>query len=409
MPKVLDQPATASYQPHWRSAVARRLSPWLDPTLGALAAGLAVSSLLAKDMATIDPRLHEPDAFAVLATAAAGLSLAWRRSRPVSSYAVFLLCSLAVSASSHYTGLLSLLFLLSLYSLAAHTRGIAGLAGLVGALAAFGGLALADVPDLATSDLVQAAALLVTAWAVGDAIGSRRAEHAERLRAAEQEAAAARELAASAATGERLRIARELHDIVAHSMSLIAVQAGVGAHVIDRDAEAAREALDIIADTSREALNQTRSMLGLLREKDDAVAGPPTGAAGDVTSLVEQVRAAGVEVTLDVDGTADRPGPDVRATIYRIVQESLTNVLKHSGSGAASVHITYGPDSVVVEIEDPGGTGTQRDSRPAPVSSGHGLIGLQERAQIVGGRLVYGPRAGGRFGVRAVLPVRAAS
>jgi signal transduction histidine kinase len=409
MPKVLDQPAVASFQPQWRSTLARRLSPFLDPTLGVLAAGLAVSSLLAKDLSSIDARLHEPDTFAVLATAVAGLSLAWRRTRPVSSYAVFLLCSLAVSASSHYIGLLSLLLLLSVYSLAAHTRGIAGPAGLAAALATFGGLALADVPDLETTDLVQAGALLVTAWAVGEAIGSRRAEHAERLRAAEQEAVAAREQAASAATEERLRIARELHDIVAHSMSLIAVQAGVGAHVIDTDTGAARTALEVIADTSREALNQTRSMLGLLRDKDEAVAGPPTGAAGDVTSLVEQVRTAGVAVTLEVDGTADRPAPEVQATVYRIVQESLTNVLKHSGSGSASVHITYGPDSVVVEIDDPGGTARQSDSRPAPVSSGHGLIGLQERAQLVGGRLVYGPREGGRFGVHAVLPARAAS
>jgi signal transduction histidine kinase len=407
MPKVLDQPAVATYQPHWRSAVGRRLSPWLDPVLGVLAAGLAVSSLLAKDLATIDPRLHEPDTFAVLATATAGLSLAWRRTRPVPSYAAFLLCSLAVSASSHYIGLLSLLFLLSLYSLAAHTRGVAGPVGLAAALAAFGALALADVPDLATTDLVQAAALVVTAWAVGEAIGSRRAEHAERLRAAEQEAAAAREHAASAVIGERLRIARELHDIVAHSMSLIAVQAGVGAHVIDSDTTAARKALEVIADTSRDALDQTRSMLGLLRQPGDPVAGPPTGAAGEVATLVEQMHAAGVAVTLDVVGTADRPGPEVQATMYRIVQESLTNVLKHSASASASVLVTHRPDSVEVDVEDLGDAQGQHESPVRRTSSGHGLIGLQERAELVGGRLVYGPRDGGRFGVNAVLPIGA--
>ena len=138
----------------------------------------------------------------------------------------------------------------------------------------FIGLALLDVPDLRTSDLVQACALLLAAWALGDAIRSRRAQQAERLRVAEQEAVAAREQAARAVVEERLRIARELHDVVAHSMSLIAVQAGVGGHVIRTDVDAAEHALEVIAETSRKALTQTRSMLGLLREQDDATRWP---------------------------------------------------------------------------------------------------------------------------------------
>ena len=132
-------------------------------------------------------------------------------------------------------------------------------------LLTFIGLAVLDVPDLGTSDLLQACALLLTAWALGDAIRSRRTQQSERLRIAEQEAATARELAARAVVEERLRIARELHDVIAHSMSLIAVQAGVGGHVIRTDVAAAEHALEIIAETSRKALTQTRWMLGLLR------------------------------------------------------------------------------------------------------------------------------------------------
>ena len=151
----------------------------------------------------------------------------------------------------------------------------------------FIGLALLDVPDLRTSDLLQACALLLAAWALGDAIRSRRAQQAERLRVAEQEAATAREQAARAVVEERLRIARELHDVVAHSMSLIAVQAGVGGHVIRTDVDAAERALEIIAETSRKALTQTRSMLGLLRDEDADPAAPPMQTIDDLDALVD--------------------------------------------------------------------------------------------------------------------------
>ena len=141
----------------------------------------------------------------------------------------------------------------------------------------------------------------MAAWALGDAIRSRRAQQAERLQVAEQEAATAREQAARAVVEERLRIARELHDVVAHSMSLIAVQAGVGGHVIRSDVGAAEHALEIIADTSRKALTQTRSMLGLLREQDTDPAAAPMQTIDDLDALVEDVRQAGVEVALTVE------------------------------------------------------------------------------------------------------------
>ena len=312
--------------------LARRLSPYLDLAIGLAAAALSVASLLSTDVASIDPRLEPADPLSVAATFVAGLSLVWRRRRPVAAFAVFVTCCLLVTLTDHYIGLLSVLLLFSLYSLAAHSRRRNGVAGLVLCLLVFIGLAVLDVPDLGTSDLLQACALLLTAWALGDAIRSRRMHQSERLRIAEQEAAAARELAARAVVEERLRIARELHDVVAHSMSLIAVQAGVGGHVIRTDVAAAERALEIIAETSRKALTQTRSMLGLLRAEDADPAGSPLQGIDDLGDLVHDVReAAGIDVSLTVSGAgADarhrdrahrlphRPGvPDQRAQALR--------------------------------------------------------------------------------------------
>ena len=258
-------------QPGWAEA-SRRLSPYLDPAIGIVAAAAALFSLLTTDMASIDPRLEDADIVSAVATVAAAGALAWRRSRPAASYAVMVVGSLVVTLTGHYIGLLSVLMLFSLYSLAAHGRRRDGLIGLGVGVLCFVGLALLDVPDLGTSVLLQSLALLVAAWALGDAIRSRRQYQQEQVLAA--------------VTEERLRIARELHDVVAHSMSLIAVQAGVGAHVIRTDVAAAEESLEVIAETSRRALEQTRSMLGLLRDEAEAGNRPPTQRIDDIESLV---------------------------------------------------------------------------------------------------------------------------
>ena len=228
-----------SYDTGAWAMMSRRLSRVLDPALGLGAAGLAVTSLMTNDVSSLDPRLEQPNALAVIATAVAGLSLVWRRRSPRLAFMVFIVGSLLVSLSDHYIGLLSVLLLFSLYSLAAHGYRRDGLAGLVVAVASFAALAILKVPDLRTSDLLEAVALLLAAWGVGDAIRSRRTQQRQRLEVAEQEAATARAEASRAVTEERLRIARELHDVIAHSMSLIAVQAGVGGYVIRTDVDAA--------------------------------------------------------------------------------------------------------------------------------------------------------------------------
>jgi signal transduction histidine kinase len=370
----------------WASAQ-RRLEPYLDPAIGVVAVALALTSLLTTDVDSIDPRLKDPDLVSAVATVAAAGALAWRRSRPRASYAVFLVGAVVVSASFHYIGLLSVLMLLSLYSLTTHGRRRDGLVGLGVGVASFVGLGLADVPDLRTKDVLLAIALLVAAWAVGDAVRARREQHRDQLKAA--------------VTDERLRIARELHDVVAHSMSLIAVQAGVGAHVIRTDPDAAQHSLEVIADTSRKALEQTRSMLGMLREETEDGTRPPTQGLDDLAALVDDVRRSGLEVELDSAGSAAGLDEAVSLTAYRIVQESLTNVIKHSAAGTARVTATATTSGLDLEITDPG------PARPSTApTSGHGLVGLDERVRLVGGVLESGPRGDG-FRVHAVLPAGA--
>ncbi|MFD3404078.1 sensor histidine kinase [Kribbella sp. NPDC058693] len=367
----------------WWIVASQRLSPYLDPLLGIVAAAAALTSLLTTDPASVDPRLENPDVVAAIATVVAAGGLAWRRSRPVASYAAMVIGGVVVSLSGHYIGLLSVLILFSLYSLAAHGRRRDGLVGLGVGVAVFGGLALLDVPDLRTSDLLLAVALLVAAWAVGDAIRSRRRQQQDQLLAA--------------VTEERLRIARELHDVVAHSMSLIAVQAGVGAHLIRSDALAAEHSLEVIAETSRRALEQTRSMLGMLRAENEDGTRPPTRGLDDVAELVEDIRGAGLDVTLEQSGTAELDTA-ISLTAYRIVQESLTNVIKHSAARTATVRVACTGTTIELEIVDPG------PSRASATGSGHGLVGLDERVRLVGGRAEYGAQGAG-FRVRATLPV----
>jgi signal transduction histidine kinase len=222
----------------------------------------------------------------------------------------------------------------------------------------------------------------------------QRAEDAERTRD---------ETARRRAVEERLRIARELHDSLTHSISVIQVQAGVAVHLARKRGEDVPPALLAIQEAGADATRELRATLSVLRSQEQygGEDGDGTG-LGQLNSLVARARSAGLPVSVTVTGT-QRPLPaDVDQAAYRIVQEALTNVTRHAGQACASVHLHYAPDALTVQVSDDG-TGVS----PMPAGPGLGLVGMRERVSALGGRLDAGPREGGGFQVRAELPAAA--
>jgi signal transduction histidine kinase len=234
------------------------------------------------------------------------------------------------------------------------------------------------------------ASLLAAVLLLGEAVRSRRA-WAEEVRARTEREAARR------VEEERLRIARELHDVMAHTIAGVNVQAGVAADVIDEDPEQAKASLRAIREGGREAMAELRATVGLLRGTEAASHAPAPG-LGDLDGLARMVGEAGLKVDVEVAGPARTLSGAVSLTAYRIVQESLTNVVRHARAEAASVSVRYEPDAVVVRIEDDG-RGVAADG-----ATGHGIAGMRERAAAVGGTLQAGPGPSGGFRVSARLP-----
>ncbi|MGW1989953.1 sensor histidine kinase [Embleya sp. NPDC001921] len=242
--------------------------------------------------------------------------------------------------------------------------------------------------------------------AIGEAVRAKRAYWAEvqaRLARAEHER---EDEARRRVTAERMRIARELHDVVAHSIAMINIQAGVAAHVIDRDVPQAKEALVHIKVASRDALAELRTTLGVLRQDgDNDLPTEPTPGVDDVDALVASYRNAGLPVLLEESGETRTPSAPVGLALYRIVQESLTNAMKHGGDGASAiVRVVYGEHAVEVDVLDDGRGTPQTDRGKSADGTGHGLLGMRERAVAVGGSLAVGPGPNGGFSVHAVLP-----
>ena len=223
----------------------------------------------------------------------------------------------------------------------------------------------------------------------------QRAEDAERTRD---------EAARRKAMQERLRIARELHDSLTHSISVIRVQAGVAVHLARKRGEEVPSVLLAIQEAGADAARELRATLGVLRSEEDS----DGSGLSQLDSLVARARTAGLPVTVTVTG-AERPlPPDVDQAAYRIVQEALTNVSRHAGAASASVHLHYTPETLSVQVDDDG-TGTVTSNGTRPSGPGLGLVGMRERVSALGGRLHTGPRDGGGFRVRAEFPARAAS
>jgi signal transduction histidine kinase len=249
------------------------------------------------------------------------------------------------------------------------------------------------------------ALVLAAAWLLGHFVHDRRVYAAQLEQRTAQLEQAREELARRAVAEERLRIARELHDVVAHSMSVIAVQSGVGAHVAATQPEEARKALAAIEVTSRATLHELRWLLGVLREDGEPQGSPAQvpGLAG-LDALLARMDEGGLAVKLRVEGTRRQLPPGIDLSAYRIVQEALTNVLKHAGAARAEVVLGYGEQELTIEVTDDGrgAAGAGGAGRPG---TGHGLLGLRERVALFGGDLEVGPRPGGGFRVAARLPL----
>ena len=241
--------------------------------------------------------------------------------------------------------------------------------------------------------------IVLAPWATGRLVRGmqERAQLLERrnvLLEIEQETAAAR-----ASAEERIRIARELHDVVAHALSLIVVQARGGRRMVNRDRPAETlEAFDTVEHAAQQALDEMRRLLGLLREDGDVALAPPPSLAR-LPELIEQVAEAGLRAELVIEGEPCDLPPGIDVSAYRIVQEALTNALRHSGTSRAQVVVTYGSDRLELQVLDEG-QGVQDTS-----GSGHGLIGIRERVAIYKGELQAGPRPEGGFALRARLPL----
>ncbi|WP_354642953.1 sensor histidine kinase [Kitasatospora camelliae] len=362
--------------------------------------------------------------------AAMGLPLALRRARPAATCAVVTAASVVASVA----GAVREPFLavaLALYQVAATTPARRVPTPVIGAVS--GGvlvlLLVSGSPGGGGQDAVVHLAGLAVAgmsWVLGRAVRERRA-HAAR---------SARRVAAEAVAEERLRIARELHDIVAHHVGVIAVKAGVANHLLATRPEGAGEALRVIETASRSALTEMRQMLSVLRAggsgpEDDGVDGlrPAPGLAA-LPELVAGATAAGLTAELRTEGTADLP-QGVQSSAYRVVQEALTNVLKHAGPTRCRVELVADGRELRIAVTDEGaavGRAARRTGHgggygyPARHGSagtagaagrgsghGHGLIGMRERVELFGGRFDAGPLSGGGFAVRAELPYRAAA
>jgi signal transduction histidine kinase len=249
-------------------------------------------------------------------------------------------------------------------------------------------------------------------WIVGTVIGSSLCllayvlqRRAQRVRALEEQTARVarerEERVRAAVADERARIARDLHDVIAHSVSVMTVQAGGARLLLEQQPERAREAALSVEETGRQALIEVRRLLGLLG-KDDRGLAPRLGLAA-LDALVEQIATAGLPVEVTIEGTPRMLAPGVDVTAYRIVQEALTNALKHAGPARAQVTVRYGDDQLYVDVANDGG-----QTRNGADGSGHGLVGMRERVALYGGELECGPRAAGGYQVRARLPAEVA-
>ena len=388
-------------------AAVRRVRPPFSPVL--LDAGLAVFFLVVGQVDVWAPQLivwgddalEGPRVANSVLLALVALPLAVRRRHPLAAVTVF---GAAVSVQALLPGL-AMIGLLLLGPVLVHLYSVAAYGGRRGSWLGLGVVAAAvAVHDLTDpvwrADLESSSwwwLVLFAAWLSGRWVASRRAaaDLERRTRALEE-----RRLAETAVQEERARIARELHDVVAHSVSVVAVQAGAAQAVLGSDPDRAREPLGAIEISARDALVEMRRLLGVLRTAEEEPSLAPQPGLADLPAVAARVTAAGLPVELSVEGNPAPLPPGVDLAALRIVQEALTNSLRHARAFRARVTVAHRPDHVELTVADDGGGG------PTGRPGGHGIVGMRERVAIYGGELSVGPGDTGGYVVHAVLPRR---
>jgi signal transduction histidine kinase len=340
--------------------------------------------------------------WAYLLIAAAGLALIWRRRRPRTVLAVGLVAVLAFTALGYDSDAALVIPPLALYSVALTVSTRQALASGAVTLLVLGAAVVAGPFTGISSGDVGLAGLVAVATLTG-IVGAHRRRYVDAVQArSELIERTHQEKTRRSVDAERLRIARELHDVVAHTMSTINVQAGVAAYVAEDLPPATAEALQAIKTASKDGLRELRAILAVLRQVDDPDGNQPQPGLARLDALVTGVTAAGLPTTVVTTGQPSRVlPPAIDLAAYRIVQESLTNAIRHAGPATATVHIGYGHRELCLHVTD---TGSGPPSTPA-ASSGHGLIGMRERASATGGTLEFGPGRNGGFEVTARFPL----
>jgi len=332
------------------------------------------------------------------------VALLWRRTHALATLVVVLACAAVMAEFLTPPPDMSaqvLLLVSACYAAGRHEEGRLALLGLVLGVGTVATIAAIYDPQ----DIIWPAVFFAgLPWLAGRTLRNQTTLARELAEKAERATHAREEDERRAIAAERSRIARELHDVLAHNLSVMVVQASAARRVVERDPERAAEVAELIQRTGREALAELRHLFGPVRRGEgEDLSGPPSIAR--VEELAQRARAAGMRVRMRVEGEPVPLPPGVDLAAYRIVQEALTNSLKHAGTAHASILVSYEPNEVVLSIEDDG-TPVDAAEVLGETGGGHGLAGMRERVELYGGIMQAGPRDGGGFAVRARLPTR---